>query len=763
MDGSSHSSTQNGKTESRIDAHCAAVIFAGSGLLFVVALSLYLAAAPTFTNDFWFHLKMGEVYWLEGLWPDADPMLHTALASAPIQHEWLFGVLLHGLERTTGFFGIRVAHALAVLAIIGFGYAIARKTSANTLVACLIATAFAILAWTRLYQLRPDLLSIPATLVTCMLFMASYRVPTRREWFAFACMMLVWANSHSLFALAPLLLFAGLLGTGLRAGAEWYLFEAGDRRTALAATRRIALALILAIGISVFVSLLNPRGIEQHLTFFASSQDAAIWSVKDEWSHFDPWVASNNPGTVSPLLFGLMDGILIAFGLTSIAGIWAILRRRARALETFDPIAFGLSLASIVAIFVSVRFLWLAIFPMLFVGRALGSALVQSRMRSDSREIVCWILALATLGLGIQFYRVGGYQTTADRLPDSVAEYFSTPYLSRKFHVAGVQFLRDAEVEGRLFNSYGMGGFLGYWLSPKLSTYIDSRTEHYPPEVVTEYTRITRMRELGGRFSYLDTLDSREIDFFFGVGMPVGLVTRAGPSTTAHLEGMPNWVPVSRSLNHAIYLRDHSRNDENFAKIERYYAARGIAFDRHHGIDVAATVASNIDWALANDLLTPGQAQRITLRTSADPVERAAALEALAWVYTLGGSYSAAGGVERELAQLKRVSDSSLRRQVYSAMKLDRPEEANRAAAELVRKFPKEANARVVQQLAIAFAEVSRLTAGRMEVGARNVALGRVAQQLPLLTPFEAGLIEWGMPGEPQVEVSEALVPKFRR
>ena len=260
------------------------------------------------------------------------------------------------------------------------------------------------------------------------------------------------------------------------------------------------------------------------------------------------------------------------------------------------------------------------------------------------------------------------------------------------------------------------------------------------------------MRKFAGRYTYLDTLDSREVDFFFGVGMPVGFVGHAEPSTTAHLEGMPGWVVVSRSLNHAIYLRAHPRNADNFAKIERYYADQGVTFDRKRGIDVAATVAYNINWALAHDMLTPGQAERMALRQSADSWDRAAGLEVLAQVYILGGAYAAADAVERELAQLGRVSNASLRRQVYGAIKLDRPAKAARAAAELLRKYPEDANSRVLQQLAVAYGEVSRLTAGRMAEGARNVALGRVAQRVPLLSRFSAGLIALDLPGEPQVE-----------
>jgi hypothetical protein len=760
---SSHAVSTGGKTDSRFDAQSIPLFVAAAGLLFVATLSLHLAGAPVFTNDFWFHLKMGEVYWTEGLWPAADPMLHTALAQAPIQHEWLFGVMLHGIEAATGFFGLRIAHALAVLAILGFGLGLARRATGNTLVACMIATAFAILSWTRLHQMRPDLLSIAATLLTYSWFMLSRRVPARGEWLLFAGMMLVWANAHSLFAFAPLLLFAGLLGTLLRGASELYLIDAGERTPHLETTRRIAVTLALAIGVSLVVSLLNPRGIEQHLTFFSSSSESAIWSVKDEWSHFYPLVAANNPGTVSTLLWVMMDGILIAFALTTLAGVWTTYRLRAKALEIFDPVAFGLGLASIVAIFVSVRFLWMAIFPMMFIGRALAHALEESRMRPDSREIVCWALALATLGMGVQFYRVGGYQTTANKLPDTVGEYLTTPYLSRKFHVAGVRFLRDTGVEGRMFNSYGMGGFLGYWLSPRLTTYIDSRTEHYAPEVVTEYARIIEMKQLGGRFTFLDTLDSREIDFFFGTGMPVGLLTRAGMSTSAHLEDVPGWVPVSRALNHTIYLRDLPRNEQNFQKIERYYADRGIAFNRHRGINVAEVVAADLDWALAQDMLTPGQAAKIALRTSRDATDRAGALDAMAWVYTLGGSYAAALDADRDLAQLQRVSSASLRRQVYNAMKLDRPIEASRVAKKLVHTFPREASSPVLQQLALAYGELSRMTAGRMDNRARQVALARVTGRVPLLTRFNAAVMEWAMPGEPQLGGAARGLPQGAR
>ncbi|MGK0485187.1 MAG: hypothetical protein ACJAYI_000695, partial [Myxococcota bacterium] len=194
-----------------------ALLVAAAGAAFVLALTLYLAFAPTFTNDFWFHLKMGEVYWTLGPWPLADPMLHTALPEAPIQHEWLFGVAIYLIQSLTGFFGVRVFHLLAVMAILGLVFQSARRATDNALLACCVTTLFSVLAWTRLFQMRPDLVTILATLATYILLVERYRVPTARRLAAFGALMLFWANAHSLFALAPLLLFAVVLGLGVRA------------------------------------------------------------------------------------------------------------------------------------------------------------------------------------------------------------------------------------------------------------------------------------------------------------------------------------------------------------------------------------------------------------------------------------------------------------------------------------------------------------------------------------------------------------------
>jgi hypothetical protein len=89
-----------------------------------------------------------------------------------------------------------------------------------------------------------------------------YRVPTARRLAAFGALMLFWANAHSLFALAPLLLFAVVLGLGVRALVAVIIFEGSEKESTLQSARSIAVALTFAIVLAVVVSVANPRGID---------------------------------------------------------------------------------------------------------------------------------------------------------------------------------------------------------------------------------------------------------------------------------------------------------------------------------------------------------------------------------------------------------------------------------------------------------------------------------------------------------------------
>ena len=287
----------------------------------LVLLVLYLAGRPLDTSDLWFHLKMGEVYASEGPWPGSEPLLHTAHADAPVQHEWLFGVAVHSVERLAGHHGLRLLHVLAVLGILGLVCSLARREGGSLAAICLAGSVFLVLAWWRLIQLRPDLASIPAALLLYRLLLESEDPPSGWRIVGASVLFLVWANLHSLFAVGLLLLGAGTVGELLRVSLVRRLpglTNAGE--VGFGRARRLALAFVAGLA----ASLLNPRGVDQHLTFVTSSRETGIWAIEDEWSPFVPWAFDHYGAWVSPLAWLVTDLLLISF----VAGAWFRLRPR---------------------------------------------------------------------------------------------------------------------------------------------------------------------------------------------------------------------------------------------------------------------------------------------------------------------------------------------------------------------------------------------------------------------------------------------------
>jgi hypothetical protein len=541
----------------------------GAAALLVILL-LILAGQPIATDDLWFHLKMGQVYLSQGLWPAQDPMLHTA-SGPPVQHEWLFGVLVYGLHRLGGFQLLRIVHVLWVGAIVWLCHSMARRRG-DAVTALAIVCVFVVLATFRLMQLRPDLVTITATLVVYRLLLEPEGPPSWGRVAAAAGVFLLWVNFHSLFAVGLALLAAGTLGT----------FVVERMQSGGGKARRLAIAFVICLG----ATFVNPRGVHQHLTFVLSSQKSAIWRVADEWTPFFPFHPSFPHNTISLhfLPWLVTDLLLLATLVAAIAGYRRY--RRDGSIGELDPPMFLLAGASIGAMFISVRFLWLGIFPLLYVA---------PRVRPRFH----FALALATVALLALYPKYGSWNRLTSSM--SVRAYLTTPYNKVRFYDAGMRFLRDTGVEGNLYNPYGIGGYLGYWLAPRLRTFIDGRTEHYSAEVLDEATRIAFFAPMPDGETPLHVLDRRRVDFFFALGGPGA--QPGNKLTIGYLYRRPGWLMVFQSADHAIYLRMADRNRDNLARIAAYYAKLGIPFDATNGFDPRVAIRVRPDWARENRLI----------------------------------------------------------------------------------------------------------------------------------------------------------------
>jgi hypothetical protein len=490
----------------------------------------------------------------------------------------------------------------------------------------------------------------------------------------------VWANLHPLYGVGLCLLLAALLGCGLEALlARWPRGPAtGAADPARAArTRRIAVTL----GLAAVATLINPEGLELHLTFFRASREAAIFHIGDDWARFAPFDLHSPVPAVSALVCLLADLTLGLFAVAACAaGLRHLRRRDAESLRRLDPVALALGVAASVAMFAAVRFLWLSFFPLLYLlrlqRRSCAGRAVPSR-RAD------WLLATACSALALAV--PAGARTSPATLVPPVEGYLVMPYHTHKFYGEAIDFLFQARLKGRLFNNYPIGGFIGFWLGPELRTFIDGRMS-VPDDVFDDLSSIETRR--GGRpgETFVETLDRRGVDIFLGVGMPPSYVRsgRRGPRyTTAHLEGVPGWIPVFRSLRTGVYLRANQRNRANLRRVAQFYERQGVPFDPERGLDIAKAVRDHPEWAAKQRIVWQQFPALLRASEGPDPEARRKALDFVAITYAMLGAHDEQVRIDRELAAQNPGAKAPLRRLVYGLLRLDRPEEAQAAARAL--------------------------------------------------------------------------------
>jgi hypothetical protein len=618
---------------------------------------LALVGRPLATDDTWWHLAMGALYSAEGLAPQADPLLFTTGARVPVPHEWLFQVTLHHVKGLAGFAGLRVVHLAAVAGILLSVVATFRRAGAPPTAAAVGTLVFASLSWYRLIQLRPDLVSVAAVLGLYALLLRSESPPSWRRVGAALLLLALWANAHSVFAVGVALLLAGVLGTLLWAALARAVpgsREDPERQRNAALSRRLAVAL----GLSVIVTALNPRGFAQHLTFIVEADAGSIWQLRDDFLRYDPLRPVRGNLAFSPLSWALYDLLLAAFlGSAFAAGLAFARRPSLAALRALDPVHLGLGAAAIVASVVAVRFHWLCIFPLLYLIRRHGAALTRSRA-------VAWALAAAGVALAIVMPRVNDFAAFAAEVAREERGYLS-PWMDRRYCGSGARFLEDARLEGRLYNPFNLGGFLGYRLAPRLRTFIDGRLDHVLPLVLDDYRTLRRTSLVGPTQRLRDLLDRWQVDLFFADAF--NELEYPGRQSGFHLRRQPDWIPVYASGTHAIHLRKHERNRRNLDRV----AAREAP-----------------DWANAQALPHPERVLLLRRLEGGGPLARLAALETLAAHAWRIGDWSEEVDLDARLLTALPEAYEPRRRRVDGLLQLGRNREALREARELTLRHP---------------------------------------------------------------------------
>ncbi len=693
-------------------------------LLAWIALVLVVTGAPIATDDLWWHLALGRSYASEGPWLPRDPLLATPLG-APEPASWLFDVAADGVLSLAGFQGLRVVHTALVLAIIALVAHLAwRASRANPPAAALATGAFLAVSWYRLVQLRPELVTILVTLGTYALLLARPEPPSRGRVAAACVLMVLGANAHAGFLLAPILIAAGVAGLLLRAGLEHRAGAIAARDATVARARRVGFALALGL----VLALLNPRGIAQHLAPLSPLVDARLPMVRDEWTAFDPFALPAAATRMSLLAWLIADALLVG---VAAAGGTLLLRfardRSARPVVRDEPVLLALAVTAAAAMAVAIRLHWLAVFAVLLpltLGPGGGDARSAPR-----RPLLRWGCTLALAALLVAAPIWGGLKPTRLGVPTQLSAFLTTPYAADRYHAEAVWFLQDATLSGLVFSNYYLGGFLGYWLAPRIQTFVNGTLNFPPRRLLDDYEAVMRARSTATGEGYLDVLRSRDVDLFVGVGLPqVRDPHLPARYTTPLLEGAPDWVCVFRNLTSAVYVR-RVEGREDLARASAYYLREGIPFDPDRGFDAEAVIRERPDWAAGHGL-APGDFPEILAASSVrDPRVRLPALERLGALYAALGLYPQGVSVElRILADFPRAV-AARQRLLFDLLHLGRSDDVLRNGRAHDPSSPRDA-----------------LTEGYVRIAERAAQGEPIPPLLPLFTSREASRVLTGVP-----------------
>jgi hypothetical protein len=683
-------------------------------------LLLYSTGRPIFTDDLWWHLALGRAYLAEGPWLAADPLLFAA-EGPPTPAAWLFDAASYRVLSVGGFTLLRIFHVAWVVGLLAFAWWSFRRAGATRAVAGLASSTFSVLAAYRVFQLRPELATMLATLALYALLFASGRAPSYGRIALAALLCALWANVHAGF----------LLGPTLRAGALLALLvtlplQSTRHRAAQAErTRRLGLAL----GLAIAASLLNPQGPGAYLAYFAAGDSTPDLSVvADEWSPLQLFALPRSNSPPAPIVWGIFWLLIPAVTFTA----WRAWRswRDDDESSWVDPALLALAAAGLIAGLLAVRFTWLAVFALLLLARTSG--------RAERTASISWVAAAGSLLLVPGYLVLGDWPFLSQGVPRSLAGYAS-PYPANKYYANAAWFLRDAGIEGQLFTAYSQGGFYGFWLAPRVRPFVNGSL-NVPQATLDDYLAIQTGYGLTSRREMLERLAAHDIDLFLGTGLPSAQrPNRPWRYTTSHLEGAPGWLLIYRNLQSALYLRVTPDNREQLARIDRYYDSHGVPFDPAAGLDVGAIWRRAPDWAIREGLVPFGFRELLAERYSVQPGRRIAVQNRLANLQAGLGLCDRAVAIDRELVRSSAAPPESRRRLVWCLLHLGLDDDALAAASGLegngLERHIAAATQRIasiddpeVRALALAFlplfshAESGRIASGRVPTPARRFA-----------------------------------------
>jgi hypothetical protein len=478
-------------------------------VVFITFLAIFaMAARISVDTDTWWHLRAGQWMLENRQIPQVDPFSYTR-GGEPWQYPgWLVELPMIALYRLggPGLLNLWTA-AIVTLAFVFIWFTLSGNAFLRAFSLILAATVSAVY-----WAARPYLVTFLLAAVF-LWALEDYRWRSRDHLWWLPVLMIVWVNSHGGF-------IAGFLIWGVYtfyALLTWTLGRLGISESSPAGGRRLLRLLVIG-GTMLAAVLINPSGAAMVPYAFKTVRIGALQDFIQEWQ-----TPNFHLLHVQPFAWLL----LLTFGVVGAS-------RRRIALTDFLLFAgfayMGLLAGRNVALFALAAPIVLTRHadPLLAaIGRKIGYRTRTPATTTGRTALLNWILLVLVLLAAL--IKAG---TVVPSVVNQKAFRESLP-------VGAVEYLRTANLPGKLFNSYNWGGYL-LWALPEYPVFIDGRTDLYDDEVISEWLQVVRAEP-----GWQDILDRRNVRL---------VILEPGYPLVIRLEA-EGWKSVYQDDNSVIYAR----------------------------------------------------------------------------------------------------------------------------------------------------------------------------------------------------------------
>jgi hypothetical protein len=432
-------------------------------LVILAGFGVFISLTPLAPNDFWWHLKIGELTYQHGAIPSTNLFSWSLPVDTPFTYgAWLSEYLMYLLYRVGRLELVIFSRTVMVLIafwLVGFE---ARRRSGSWRIAALVTTPACIITINNLV-VRPQNWSwLPFMAFYILLSRFANRQLRGRWLLVLPLIMIYWVNAHGAFILGLVLAGIFFLGESLR---TWIKLP-----DALSIRNVGWLA-----GIGAFTGLItvvNPRFTKIFGYVLDLMTDKPSQGLIEEWQ-------SPTPNGIANTAFFIL--ILIV--------MFVLIYSRYRPTPTEMLLIIGfLWLAWSGQRYV----VWFGMVTMPILARAIADLPMRKPRFEPQRN---WLNAVIA---GLLFVPVLAVQPWfVERLPLPSAyrtmiwhDIPDGPLVDVETPVKAVEYLRT-HPGGKLFNEMGYGSYL-IWNLPGQNVFIDPRVELYPFDQWQDYIRISR-------------------------------------------------------------------------------------------------------------------------------------------------------------------------------------------------------------------------------------------------------------------------------